>query len=422
MINMILDHINDLDKFSTKNLSKKIYTLNYAELKACLPISLGRIQKLENYLNSKFVGMNMREVIRMMIACAIAHEPILFIGGPGLAKTELAIAFFEGIGLRKPTASNEKDNKYYEYLMSAFTLPEELFGPFKVGEGGLKDGKFIRDNTNMLTGVGIRGCFLDEIFKGSSNILNTLLTLVNERKYFNDGRFHNADLAIIIGASNSTPASTMGELAGEIKLQSKIGNELLAFYDRFTIRLYFNPPEVENIKEIQKTDYYIIREKALERQAFKLDQGQPYQFEKIANINDILLLSRVLFFVEGNNQKNFFIEPPRKEWIELFLKIGMQLARKETHLARISPRKLTRLEKIAHALALLDHQNNLYSENTRTQNESEQNTIKSQDMDYHISVKEEYCQVYKYIWENEHLREQLEREIDQMLGGIHESW
>ena len=191
--------------------SEDVYRVSQGFIQQHYHHALKRVQDLERHLQDLFVGTNMAENIRMLIASAIAQEPVLFVGGPGLAKTELAIAFYESIGLRKPTRDGGSDaeddshpaNKYYEYLLSAFTLPEELFGPYDVQR--LAEGRFVRRNENMLTGPNVRGCFLDEVFRGSSNILNTMLTLINERRYFNDGVFHQSDLAVIIGASNTTP-------------------------------------------------------------------------------------------------------------------------------------------------------------------------------------------------------------------------
>jgi len=415
MSDKLLDSILDIKQFSSLAWSEKIYGLAAKELKAGYQISLGRIQALQVYLGGMFVGEGMRENIRMLLACAIAQEPVLFIGGPGLAKTELAIAFFESIGLRKPTAQNENEgeNKYYEYLMSAFTLPEELFGPYIVGEGGLKSGKFIRNNENMLSGPGIRGCFLDEVFKGSSNILNTMLTLINERRYFNNGMFHQADLAIIAGASNTTPATSVGGLAGDFQITGKAGGELLAFYDRFTIRLHFKAPETSSRKQIVDTEWFHIRQKALERERVKLNTGKLFQFEQKASINDILLLSRILFASPSGNADDRVIAAPEPAWVENFLSLGMKLARQESSLVRISPRKLTRLEKIAYALALLDHQ---AGSGDAPVEKGQANNPDSRK----IAVQKQHYEVFKHIWESEHFFEQLGREVDLSLKGLNE--
>ena len=387
--------------------SEDVYRVSQGFIQQHYHHALKRVQDLERHLKDLFVGENMAENIRMLIACAIAQEPVLFVGGPGLAKTELAIAFYESIGLRKPTQNGEPDaedaplpnNKYYEYLLSAFTLPEELFGPYDVQL--LAEGRFKRRNDNMLTGSGVRGCFLDEVFRGSSNILNTMLTLINERRYFDDGVFHQSDLAVIIGASNTTPTMGATSFSGSLQLPTKTGNELLAFYDRFTIRLHFRYPDTEKMGEnVKASEYYKIREKSIAREQYKLVRGQPFNFQKDAerkklempSINELLLLSRILF---PSTDQHGVIERPSEGWIERFLKLGMHLADLETSLVRISPRKMTRLEKLAYALALLDHP--------------------ADDPGRPVEVTDAHLNVFKHIWENEQFHDQLTRDVDQAL-------
>ncbi len=387
--------------------SEDIYRVSLAFIQQQYHHALRRVQHLQEHLQALFVGETMAENIRMLIACAVAQEPVLFVGGPGLAKTELAIAFYESIGLRKPTRLEGQDaepeplatNKYYEYLLSAFTLPEELFGPYDVQL--LAEGRFKRRNDNMLTGKGVRGCFLDEVFRGSSNILNTMLTLINERRYFDDGVFHQSDLAVIIGASNTTPTVASTSFSGSIQLPTKSGNELLAFYDRFTIRLHFRYPEADKMGEnIKTSDYYKIREKSILREQYKLTRGMPFDFQheaerkslEMPSINDLLLLSRILF---PSTEEHGVISQPSEGWVERFLKLGMHLADLETSLVRISPRKMTRLEKLVYALALLDHP--------------------ADEPERPVAVTDAHLSVFKHIWENESFHDQLSRDVDQAL-------
>lgn len=398
------DVIETPEAFSKFEWSQRLYDQQAVapeDIKASFLPALKRVKALQNYLTEVFVGDHMRRNIRMMLAAAIAQEPTLFVGGPGLAKTELAVAFFESIGLRKPVSAEDqgKENKYYEYLLSAFTVPEELFGPYRIDL--LKEGKFVRNNTNMLTGQGVRACFLDEVFKGSSNILNTLLTLINERRYFNDGAFQQSDLRIILGAANTTPASASSGFSGKIELPGKSGNELMAFYDRFTVRLYFEPPETAQVNEISASDFFRIREKSIEREAFKLGHARPFQFSPEARpcLNDFLLLSRTLF-LHLISPKVGVLQQPSDRWVELFLRMGMNLAREESSMVRISPRKMTRLEKLAYALALLDHLDHTPKANAKEK----------------VMVENRHCEVFSYAWESEFLRPQLVRQVEQQIG------
>lgn len=396
--------VKNPSEFAKFEWSQRIYdgqTVTPQDVKQSFLPALKRVKALQQYLSQVFVGDHMKRNIRMLLAAAIAQEPTLFVGGPGLAKTELAVAFFESIGLRKPVsdAETEEENKYYEYLLSAFTVPEELFGPYRIDL--LKAGKFVRNNTNMLTGKGVRACFLDEVFKGSSNILNTLLTLINERRYFNDGAFQQSDLRIILGAANTTPANASSSFSGKIELPGKSGNELMAFYDRFTVRLYFEPPETAQVNEISASDFFRIREKSIEREAFKLRHARPFQFSPDAQpcLNDFLLLSRALFLHLAGEEVGI-LQQPSERWVELFLRMGMNLAREESSMVRISPRKMTRLEKLAYALALVDHLDHVPKA-----------TIKDK-----VMVENRHCEVFSYAWESEFLRPQLVRQVEQQIG------
>ena len=97
----------------------------------------------------------------------LAREHVLLVGPPGCAKSLLLEAVMRWLG-----------GKTFTCLLTRFTTPEELFGPVSVA--GLKEDRFRRITSGKLPEAD--GCFLDEVFKGSSAILNTLLRLLNERE------------------------------------------------------------------------------------------------------------------------------------------------------------------------------------------------------------------------------------------------
>src|SRR5437667_10497817 len=103
-------------------------------------------------------------------------------------------------------------------LLTKFTSPEELFGAISVQ--GLKEDKYRRVTTGKLPEAEL--AFLDEVYKASSAILNTLLRILNERVFENgDGTFVRVPLKLCVGASNEWPHSQEG------------GKELAALFDRF---------------------------------------------------------------------------------------------------------------------------------------------------------------------------------------------
>src|SRR5262245_59961745 len=132
-----------------------------------------RILRHGQDLGEYFVGRTLE--IEMATLCACAQEPLLFVGPPGTAKTQLVSRFVDALGL--------PESAYFEYMLTKFTDPSEILGPIDLEL--LKQGRFVRRTVGKLPTA--RVVFLDEIFKSNSAILNTLLTVLNERKFYQDG-------------------------------------------------------------------------------------------------------------------------------------------------------------------------------------------------------------------------------------------
>ncbi|GAA3250402.1 AAA family ATPase [Dactylosporangium siamense] len=146
------------------------------------------------------------EAVQLLGLSALCREHILLIGPPGTAKTALVEEF-----------SRMLQAKSFAYLLTRFTEPAELFGAIDV-RSFQKDGTYHVNTEGMLPRAEF--VFLDELFHGSSAILNTLLTLVNERVFYNGAKPEPAALQSMIAASNDLPDDPT----------------LLAFCDRFLFR------------------------------------------------------------------------------------------------------------------------------------------------------------------------------------------
>ncbi|KAL6782059.1 hypothetical protein ACKKBF_B10515 [Auxenochlorella protothecoides x Auxenochlorella symbiontica] len=143
--------------------------------------------------------------VRLLLLAALAQEHILFIGPPGTAKSEL--------GRRLAQLYR---GAFFERLLTRFSVPEELFGPLSMK--ALEHDEYKRKTTGYLPSASV--AFVDEIFKANSAILNSLLTIINERLFDNGSVREKVPLRCLVGASNELPES----------------EELDALYDRFLLR------------------------------------------------------------------------------------------------------------------------------------------------------------------------------------------
>ena len=162
-----------------------------------------RFHNLHSDLAARFPER--KDVIGGALAAVLAGEPVLLLGPPGTAKSALARAIAQAFG-----------GSYFERLLTRFSTPEELFGAISLK--GLEQDRFARVVTGKLPEAEF--AFIDEIFKANSAILNSMLTLVNERVFHNDGQPMTCPLVTMFGASNELPE----------------GKDLEALFDRFLVR------------------------------------------------------------------------------------------------------------------------------------------------------------------------------------------
>ena len=150
-----------------------------------------RLQALRQELQGLFVERD--EFVDGALAALLARQHVLLIGPPGSSKSMIVHALCERIA----------GASYFRWLLTKFTTPEELFGP--VSLQGLEQDRYYRVTDGKLPKAHI--AFLDEIFKANSAILNALLSLINERVYYNDATPTPVPLNTLFGASNLLPES-----------------------------------------------------------------------------------------------------------------------------------------------------------------------------------------------------------------------
>lgn len=200
-------------------LAAKVITYNYKRsyqqigLRSANEMTLTLQQRISALLKELSTGLFEREnTLAIALLGAIAGQNTFLLGPPGTAKSLISRRLAEAFA----------NPAYFEYLMNRFSTPEEVFGP--VSLKALKEDKYVRQVDSYLPTADF--AFLDEIWKSSPAILNTLLTIINEHIFKNGSERLKVPLKALIAASNETPPSNQG---------------LDALYDRFVIRLTVPP-------------------------------------------------------------------------------------------------------------------------------------------------------------------------------------
>jgi len=180
-----------------------------------LTMDLATFSSLQNFrasLNDAFLERT--EIIDGVIASIITEQNCFLFGAPGTGKSELV----------RQIANGFNGCKFFGYLLSPTTDPSELYGPVAVSK--LLEDEYTRDIKGYLPDSNI--AFLDELFRGSSAVLNSLLQVLNERTFNNGKELVQTKIKSVVAATNSFPSE----------------ESLQAFCDRFLFR-----PTIEGLKK-----------------------------------------------------------------------------------------------------------------------------------------------------------------------------
>lgn len=183
---------------------------------SALAAAVARIGAAEDYLNKKFYERG--DMIKVALTAMSAGEHAAFIGAPGIAKSAVVREIGKMLALQR---------RYFEYLLTRFSEPNEVFGPVEV-QKLLENSIYCRNTSGMLPDAEI--AFLDEAFKANSAILNSLLTMLNERLFDNGGNRYSVPLHSAFLASNELPT------------EANLG----ALWDRCLLRMNLKPVQEES--------------------------------------------------------------------------------------------------------------------------------------------------------------------------------
>ncbi len=298
----------------SKDTLDSVAELSLEKLQAEAQALRERLNRFRLALGRHFVDK--QPLIDLMLVAAVAQEPLLLVGPPGTAKSDLVIKFKDALGL--------EGTDYFEYLLTRFTEPSEVLGPIDINE--LRGGRYIRRERGKLPTA--RLVFLDEIFKASSAILNALLTVINERKFYQDGVPVPVRLKILFAATNEIPEHS----------------ELGALKDRFVLKAA--------CRSVQEPHFIELIDAGLESQTHK-DLNQKPWVEGHANLEDLLKAHRYLTLLmsrrEPKDRELFF----RDEVMREFRRVVRTLVREDE--VFVSDRKLIKLYRLLRTRAWIVH-------------------------------------------------------------------
>lgn len=180
--------------------------------------SVEKLNAVLQHLKNIFVGKN--EIIDLLGISLVARENAFLLGPPGTAKSAIIRQLSHCI----------TDGKNFEYLLTRFTEPNEIFGPFDIRK--LREGELLTNTEGMLPEASM--VFLDEIFNANSAILNSLLMALNEKIFRRGKETRHLPALMFVGASNVMPED----------------EALNALLDRFLVRIkcdYVHPDQLHQV-------------------------------------------------------------------------------------------------------------------------------------------------------------------------------
>lgn len=253
--------------------------------------SIDRLHAVMQELRLTFVGKE--EIIDLMGLAMLSRENLFLLGPPGTAKSALVRELARLV-----------NGSYFEYLLTRFTEPNEIFGPFDIRK--LREGDLVTNTQGMLPEAHL--IFLDELLNANSAILNSLLMVLNEKVFRRGKETRDLPALFIVGASNHLPED----------------EALKALFDRFLLRVKSDNVSTDQLAEVLNAGW-------------KLEQKRDAP-ARLLSVEDLAQLQQQMATVD--------LEPVREAYILLIRKLrnaGVAL----------SDRRAVKLQRLVAASALL---------------------------------------------------------------------
>lgn len=224
--------------------------------------ALEKLNTVLSFIKNAFVGKD--EVIDLLGIALIARENAFLLGAPGTAKSAIV----------RMLSNSVEDGQNFEYLLTRFTEPNELFGAFDIRK--LKEGELITNTTGMLPEASV--VFLDEIFNANSAILNSLLMALNERIFRRGQETKKLPALMFVGASNQLPED----------------EALGALLDRFLVRVKCENVNPNSLQAVLMAGRKLEKEKLNSSEENEQPKIRPQEIIELQSLSKQVDLSDVL--------------------------------------------------------------------------------------------------------------------------------
>ncbi|GAB2813594.1 AAA family ATPase [Ferruginibacter profundus] len=206
-----------------------------------------KLNEVLKFVKHSFIGKD--EIIDLLGVSLVARENAFLLGPPGTAKSAIIRMLSQCV----------EDGKNFEYLLTRFTEPNEIFGPFDIRK--LKEGELVTNTEGMMPEAAM--VFLDEIFNANSAILNSLLMALNEKIFRRGKETRKLPALMFVGASNGLPEE----------------ESLNALLDRFLIRVKCDYVDPDKLHEVLLAGWDLENNRQQEKPVIASDDIRQLQAE-----------------------------------------------------------------------------------------------------------------------------------------------